>query len=167
MSDNCWKTTASAAAACLPPASETGTLSADGATCTYASGAVVSFTPPIVLPFTNSDTWNFTVSNGGQTCLHFESSPAKSLKLVVEGQTFTETENATAGVLIISCPGGTSVATTNPLALLSCGAGTDGGASFGGLPGYSDSYSDTSLGFGLLNTSTDSSISVPVFACSR
>ncbi len=39
--DNCWKTTASAALSCLPPADATGTLSADNATCTYATGQVV------------------------------------------------------------------------------------------------------------------------------
>ena len=36
--DNCWKTTGSQAIACLPSPAETGTLSADNTSCTYASG---------------------------------------------------------------------------------------------------------------------------------
>ena len=32
-SNNCWKTTVAAAASCVPPASETGVLSADGTAC--------------------------------------------------------------------------------------------------------------------------------------
>ena len=44
-------------------------LSADDATCTYASGAVVTFTPPLVFPISTDTNWNFTISNGGQDCL--------------------------------------------------------------------------------------------------
>ena len=48
--DNCFKVTASAAASCLPASTETGTFSADHSTCTYATGDVVTFTPPLTLP---------------------------------------------------------------------------------------------------------------------
>jgi hypothetical protein len=168
MGNNCWKSTASAAAACLPAASDTGTLSADGSTCTYASGQVVSFTPPVVLPLSDGNTWNFTVTSGGQTCLQFESTQSTSLKLVVQGKTFTETANAATGSLTYSCPDGSSVSTTNLIALLMCGSNADGGQSFGGLPGYADSWSDNSISFGLESTSTDpAAASVPVFSCSR
>jgi hypothetical protein len=165
MSDNCYKTTASAATACLPAASDTGTLSADGSTCTYASGQVVTFTPPLVLPLTDTNTWNFTVTNGGQTCLHFETTPSKSLKLVVGSETFSETGNTTTGALTFSCPDGTSVSTTNLLALIMCGG--DGGLSLGGMPGYNDSWSSNNVSFGLDSTSTDPSVSLPVFSCQR
>ena len=68
--DNCWKTTASAAQSCLPSPSETGTFSADRSTCTYATGPVVTFTPPLTLPVpTSGATWNFTVANGATPCL--------------------------------------------------------------------------------------------------
>ena len=62
-SDNCWKTTAAAASSCLPAESEIGMLSADGSTCTFATGDVVTFTPALVLPLptATTPTWNFTV----------------------------------------------------------------------------------------------------------
>ena len=167
MGNNCYKTTASAAVACLPAASDTGTLSADGSTCTYPSGQVVSFTPPVVLPLTNTNNWNFTVTSGGQTCLHFESAYMTSLKLKVGSETFTETANATTGALSFNCPDGSSVSTTNLVALLTCGGNADGGQSLGGLPGYSDSYSSNFISFGLDSTAADPSASLPVFSCSR
>src|SRR5262249_44493283 len=82
--DNCWKTTASAATSCLPPPSETGTFSADKSTCTYASGPVVTFTPPLVLPIPNSGaTWNFTVANGTAPCLTYKQGVDKAMTLTV------------------------------------------------------------------------------------
>ena len=87
--DNCWKQTATAATACLPPTDEHGTLSDDGRTCTYASGAVITFASPLVFPLPDEPTWNFTVSNAGQTCLHYEDVNSH-LRLVVGDQTVTE-----------------------------------------------------------------------------
>jgi hypothetical protein len=46
---NCWKTVIAAAEGCLPPSSAQGKLSADGKTCTYASGSVVTFASPLIL----------------------------------------------------------------------------------------------------------------------
>ena len=48
--NNCWKSTLAQAESCLPPKSESGTLSADMKSCTYASGAVVTFDSALVLP---------------------------------------------------------------------------------------------------------------------
>jgi hypothetical protein len=159
-SDNCWKMTADDAAACLPPTTETGVLSADGKTCTYASGAQVTFTPALVLPVSNDADWNFTITNGGADCLHFENAMA-GIKLVVGGHTVSEGPFGVTG-LRISCPDGTSYANANAFALLDCNA--DAGASFGGLPGNSWSSTDTSVSVGLIGTSANS---VPLFDCQR
>ncbi len=157
--DNCWKATADEAAACLPPTTETGVLSADGKTCTYASGAQVTFTPALVLPVPNNADWNFTITNGGADCLHFENTTG--LKLVVSGHTVTEGRSGAAGIQI-SCPDGTRYANANALDLLGCNA--DASVSFGGLPGNSWSTSSTSVSVGLVGTSASS---LPLFKCQR
>ena len=161
--DNCWKTTASAAASCLPDQSETGTLSADGKTCTYASGDVVTFTPPLVLPLPTSGTikWNFTVTTAsGATCLAFQDSGGSGgITLTVQGQTVKETSPGGLGVAL-ACPDGTTFSNSNGLSLLSCGSD----AGYISLPGDSWSSSDTSVFFSLLSTGS-SSFGEPVFNC--
>src|SRR3982751_1956559 len=148
--DNCWKQTATAATACLPPADEHGTVSADGRTCTYASGAVITFASPLVFPLPDDPTWNFTVSNAGQTCLHYEDVNSH-LKLVVGDQTVTEA--ATGGLgLAITCPGGMTYSNANAFDLFNCDA--DGGGFLGGLPGIAASWSDSSVSLGLIGTSS-------------
>ena len=117
--NNCWRATADEAAACLPPTTETGVLSADGKTCTYASGAQVTFTPALVVPVPDNMKWNFTITNSGADCLHFEST--NGFKLVVSGHTVTEGRSGAAGIQI-SCPDGTTYANANALALLGCSA---------------------------------------------
>ena len=61
--NNCWKSTISDAQSCLPPKDETGILSADMKSCTYASGAVVTFDQALVLPVPDEPMWNFTVTS--------------------------------------------------------------------------------------------------------
>jgi hypothetical protein len=159
--NNCWKTTATAATSCLPPATETGVLSADGRTCTYASGAVVTFAAPVVLPLSGNETWDFTIANGGQTCLHYVDDNM-SFQLTVAGQTVSEAYTTSLGIGI-TCPDGTTYTSTNALGLLSCNP--DGGG-FGGLPGNATSWTDTSLVFGLVSTN-DSSDELQLFSCSK
>lgn len=163
--DNCWKMTANEAVACLPPTTETGTLSADNKTCTYASGSQVTFTPALVFPIPlDNPAWNFTITKGGADCLHFEN-PSDGFKLVVGGHTVTEGRSGALGISV-SCPDGTTATNANAINLLDCGA--DGGASLGGLPGnVSSSFSTSSsasVSVGLLGTSNDS---LPLFDCQR
>lgn len=161
--ENCWKTTVSAAKSCLPPQSEKGVLSADNATCTYASGAVVTFDAPLVLPLGNSPEFNFTLSVGGTPCLrHHETPGGGGFDLTVDGKTVTESvlPGATPG-LEIRCPDGTTYANSQALDLLSC----DG--SFGGLPGNSWSSTPTSVSFGLVNTASAAPSSLPLFDCAK
>ena len=160
-SDNCWKMTASEAS-CLPPSNETGVLSSDNATCTYASGAVVTFAPPLMFPISDKPNWNFTVQTAGQTCMHYQDNDG-GISLTVGSDTFTEGTEGSFG-LKVTCPGGLSYSNSNALALLSCNA--DSGASLGGLPG--DVWSSTGDGvtFGLISTSSTSN-ELSVFNCSK
>jgi hypothetical protein len=142
--NNCWKSTLSQAESCLPPPSESGTLSADRKSCTYATGdAVVTFDSALTLPLPDDPVWSFTVMSGGQPCLRFEDTASGGFTLTVNGQTFTE---APAGFgLQVTCPDQTTFSNSNGFDLLSC----DGGF-FGGLPGKAWSDTSTSVSFNLL-----------------
>ncbi|HMF44417.1 MAG TPA: hypothetical protein VKQ32_27275 [Polyangia bacterium] len=164
---NCWKSTALMATACLPPDTEMGTFSADASTCTYASGIVVTFAPPLVLPLptTANMNWNFTVTDAnGQACLHYQDT-GNGLTLTVNGQT-TVKEGLSGNVGIsISCPDGTHVQTSNALNLFNCPDG-----SFTDLPGlfWSSSPSGSAPPFyvsaGITGTGDSS---VPAFNCTQ
>ena len=154
--DNCWASTALAAAPCLPPDGDTGTFSADNATCSYTTGESVSFTPALVLPLPDDPPWNFTVNNvAGAACLHYEDSGA-AMKLAVNGQTVSVTGAGTG--LTIRCPDGSSASTPNAFNLLGCPTG------LGGLPGSAYGFSDTSVSFSLIGTNTDA---LSVFDCTK
>jgi hypothetical protein len=149
-SDNCWKTTVAAAAGCLPSPSESGVLSADNKTCTYASGAKVTFTPALILPVTSSQmSWNFTISRDGVDCLHYEATPTTQ-KVAVGDDTVTYEAMRALGISV-TCPDGDSYSSANAVPLVQCGA--DMGALFGGLPGWSQTSSGFSVSFALLGTS--------------
>jgi hypothetical protein len=74
--NNCWRSTATAAAGCLPPRTEQGTVSADGKTCTYASGPVVTFDNPLTAAG-SSGPWSFTVTSGGRECIRYVQSASQ------------------------------------------------------------------------------------------
>jgi hypothetical protein len=65
---NCWKSAVASAVGCLPPASTRGAYSADGSTCTYPGGTVITFMPAMVLSGT-SPVPDFTLTNNGAPCL--------------------------------------------------------------------------------------------------
>ena len=128
-------------------------------TCTYPSGAVVTFDTALVLPLPNDPTWSFTVTSGGQPCLSYVDSPSgDGFALTVKGQTFKE---ALAGVgLQITCPDQSVVATSNAFDLVDCDS--DAGIFGGNLPGYFFSDSSTNVSFGLVGAG-----SVNIFRCRK
>ena len=163
--DNCWKTTAASAASCLPAESEVGTLSADGKTCTYASGTVVTFTPALVLPLpTNGTTaWNFTVTAaGGAMCLAYKDDGNGGITLNVQGMTVKESSTGGLGIAL-TCPDGTSYSNSNAFSLFSC---PDAGL-LAGLPGAGWSDTDTSVSLSLAAGSSGSDGNQPVFNCQK
>jgi len=127
-------------------------------TCTYASGAVVTFDSALVLPVPDDPTWSFTVTSGGQQCLRFQDTSESSFTLTVSGQTFTE--SAAGLALVITCPDQTTFSNSNPLDLLSCPS--DGGIFFGGLPGKAWSDTPTRVLFSLIGAANGS---VSIFNC--
>ncbi len=159
---NCWKTTAASASTCLPAESEIGTFSADGKTCTFATGDVVTFSPALVLPLptATTPTWNFTVTtSSGASCLAYQDDGNGAITLTVEGQTVKETTPGGLSIAL-SCPDGKTYSNSNAFTLLSC---PDAGL-FGGLPGLGWSSSDTSVSVSLVGTSAAYG-SIPVFNC--
>jgi len=161
-SNNCWKTTAATASSCLPPMSETGVLSADGSTCTYPSGDVVTFTPPLALPLPDTPKWNFAVkTSSGAPCLSYVDDGNGGITLTVQGQTVKETPQGTLG-LKLSCPDGTSYANANAFSLFSC----PDASLLGDLPGAAWSYDDTSVSLSLTASGASSS-DQQVFSCRK
>ncbi len=154
--DNCWKTTASVATSCLPPSDVFGVLSADNATCTYATGQVVTFTPALVLPLDNDHEWNFTITTDGQPCLAYSDGDGG---FVLTSDAGTVRESLNGRGLELSCPDGTTFSNPNALSLLSCPD-----SNFGNLPGNTSSSGVTSVSFGLLNTGENI---LDVFDCQR
>jgi len=152
--DNCFKTTASAAASCLPADADMGVLAADNASCTYASGQVITFASPLTLPLPDNAEWDFTVTTNGVECLHYTDNN-RGFELTVGADTVSEDVKGTTG-LELTCPDGTTFGNSNALGLLSCP-----GTSFGDLPGNTTFSTDTSVHFGLIN------MGLTIFDCSR
>ncbi len=153
--DNCYKTTVAPATSCLPDPALAGVLSSDLATCTYGSGFVVTFNPPLVLPVTTDTLINFEVAQQGQSCLKYEEPNQDGFRVTTSAGTFTETLSGAA--LTMTCPNGASYSSSNPLALLGC----DGGLG-AGLPGKMFSGGANSFTFSLLGTTTGST---KIFDC--
>jgi hypothetical protein len=154
--NNCWKTTLSEAESCLPPKGETGTLSADMTSCTYASGAVVTFDTALVLPLPDDPVWSFTVTSGGQQCLRLHDT-SDGFTVTVDGQTVIVA--AQGLTLVVSCPDQTIFSTSNALDLLSC---PSNGSPLGSFPGQSWSDTPTSVSFGLVGAAN---ASANIFSC--
>jgi hypothetical protein len=160
--NNCYKTTVAAAGACLPSIVETGTLSANNSTCTYASGAVVTFNPPLTLPLPQSPNWAFTVTKNGTPCLTYTQPAQGTITLKTSAGTFTE--GAAGSSITATCPDGTQYSNSNPLSLLSCGA--DAGFLAGGLPGSTWSSTNVTVSFSLVGVPTNNT-STFIFDCGK
>jgi hypothetical protein len=162
--DNCWKQAAAGTATCLPPADETGVLSADNKTCTYAGGETITFAAPLTLPIVRNGNeappWHFTVGKtGAGPCLTYDSD-AQGTKVVVGSQTVSVTRSGPTGMAVI-CPDGSTYSNPDAFSLLQCAA--DGGVISSGLPGFTYSSSATSVRFGLLGATE----SLLVFDCEK
>jgi hypothetical protein len=160
--DNCWKQAAAQAMSCLPSASETGLFSSDLATCSYTSGAVVTFDPPLMTPIVPFDTEKFTVARAGATCLQFEQT-STDLVVTVAGQTVRSSRPG-GTTLSVTCPDGTTYVTDDAPALQNCIS--DPTLQFGGAPAYTVTYGTGTLAVGLLNASSTTWDTQWVFDCS-
>jgi hypothetical protein len=159
--NNCWKTTLAGATACVPAVGDTGVLTADGSTCTYASGHVVTFDEPLILPVPNDGYYfRFTLTQNGQECLRFVETE-RSMTVTVGGESVEQTTN---GLRVgVTCPDGSSVSNGDAFSLLECRE--DLLEALALVPGYSWASSDTSLSFGLIGYTNEQGL--PVFSCSQ
>jgi hypothetical protein len=103
---------------------------------------------------------NFTVSNGGRACLHYEST-AGNIKLVVGGQTVTVGGSRAEGEHL-TCPDGATYTTATPVSLLNCGA-DDAGPDQPSIPAGSWAATPTAASFELSGLPDNGAL--PVFYC--
>ena len=118
--DNCWKASLEASAPCLHGDDEQGAFSADGTTCTYADGVVLTFDPPLNPGVDDFESLHVTGTRDGATCLEFTYEDTEShttFELSTSLGTYNET-GTRAGV-DVSCPDGTGY-TFDALAMLQC-----------------------------------------------
>jgi hypothetical protein len=105
--ENCWKSTI-AAASCLPPSGQQGTLSADEKTCSYASGIVIAFDAPLVVG-TKAILPSFTLNSGGAQCMRLEQMP-DGITVTTAAGTVSVSIDTSTSTLSVTCPGGATYA---------------------------------------------------------
>jgi len=138
--DNCWKTALAPVVGCVPPSGTQGTLSADGKTCDYASGATIAFDTPFVL---NAATIpSFTLTSAGARCLRYDET-ANGFTVTTSAGAVSITLDQSTESAVLTCPSG-GVYSGSVTALESCqngvpglGEGSSGGTiSDGGVRGH-------------------------------
>lgn len=155
--DNCLVPLATAAAACVPPNAEEGTLSADYSTCTYPSGSTITFSPPLMIPVPEFPEWNFVVPDAnGSTCVQYQDSQTATTLTV---GTQTVRFGSSGFGISLTCPDGTTVRTQNALNLFSCPGG------FLNLPGLYKSWDNVDNSWVSAGISSGGANSVRVFIC--
>jgi len=121
---NCFKIAIDAAMSCLPSASVVGTLSADGKTCTYSDGHLVTFDPPLTVPLSDSQLSNFTITDNGAACLSWNQPSTGNFTVRTSAGTFNQT--TMGAVVSMVCPDGTTWSTSGvegDVALSQCDGG--------------------------------------------
>jgi len=161
---NCWKTAVASVVGCLPPASARGVYSANGATCTYSGGIVITFMPAMVLSMTASVP-DFTLTSNGAPCLRYAQTNAGTSVTMPAG-TVTFSGQVDGGIITertVTCPDGT-VYSGPAAALASCQG--DVPAFDQGLGGFQidDAAPVTTFSTALLGVGGDAGV-VSVFAC--
>ena len=115
---NCWKTTVAAAFGCLPPATEQGTMSPDGTTCTYPDGTTVTFQPPLTGSLGYDTFTRFTLKSGNTTCLSYATNDAGTgSSTTTQAGTIALAASKATQTETVTCPDGTTY--TGSLAALS------------------------------------------------
>lgn len=107
---NCWKAAVASATGCLPPSGARGVYSASGATCTYAGGIVITFTPPMVFSATAS-VQDFTLTNNGAACLQYTRDSDGATTLTFPAGTVGLSGQVDGGFVTqftLTCPDGTA-----------------------------------------------------------
>jgi hypothetical protein len=108
--DDCLGAAETALTSCLPPADAVGVLSADRMSCTYATGQVIAFDAPVLLPVPSggSGAPTFRLTTNGKPCVGYGREGTSSI---------TEYSVTTAG--------GTTTQTLTSPGHIRCGSGSD------------------------------------------
>lgn len=101
---NCWAEAAAAAAACLPPATETGVLAVDRASCSFADGTRVLFDDPLPNDTMDLERLGFTIETGGSACARFLDTFENRMELEA-GDLSAVAELHSGGKFELSCNG--------------------------------------------------------------
>lgn len=120
--DNCWARAAAAAADCLPPATETGVLAADRASCSFSDGTRVVFDEPLPADNFGLERFAFTVEKGGASCARFVDTFMNRMELQA-GTLGAVSELHPGGDFHLHCAGGPTYESDFDL-LFTCPAGT-------------------------------------------
>lgn len=158
---NCWGDVLYPVASCVPAKTDTGVLSANGDSCTYASGHSVTFTPPLDLPQSLEEdddfgeTWNFKIQSPLGECIRFEDT-ATSRTVTAYDKTYREIYRGLG--MQVTCPDGRKFATDNTLSLLECEN------FFEDMPSHTYFHSASSVSFGFSGVE---GAEVQAFSCSR
>ena len=154
--DNCWRDAVAEAASCAPGDSVTGTLSADGLSCSYVDTWDLSFDQALVLPIDfDTHAWRFTLNSQGGLCARFEEPNDSSMKLTVASGSVTL--GASASSYSITCQDGRRYSNPDPFSLLGCG-------DLSGLPGHASGTSSSSASFALFGGPSGST---SIWSCSQ
>jgi hypothetical protein len=158
------KAAVASAVGCLPPAGATGVYSADGSTCTYPGGIVITFTPAMELGITSSVP-DFTLTNNGAPCLQYART-SNGDAVTTPGGTVSFSGQVDGGVITefsIACPDHTTY--SGPSALFASCSGE--------RPYFDEGLGGTTMGdagfvgtfYTSLNGASGDAGVVPVFAC--
>ena len=136
--NNCYRRLLAAVDDCLTDANGdsgailSGKLSADGMSCTYASGRTVTFVGDARQYNASKTTVDVTVALGGKTCVHYVAQPQSNVTITQPDGGVLKVTLAGAGETI-TCPDGSQHG-IDALKLFG-GCGDGGGLFSGGLPG--------------------------------
>lgn len=145
--DNCYRKLLAAVDDCLTDVGDggipSGTLSADGTSCTYASGRTVTFVGDARQYNASKTPADVTVTLGGKVCVHYVSQPQSSLKITQPDGRTLEVAVAGAGETI-TCPDGSRHGVDAQKLFGGCGD-AGGGIFSGALPGTAAGKSGSSV----------------------
>lgn len=121
--DNCWKAQLAVVKACTVPRNASGRLSADRRVCTYDDGHVITFDEPLAVPVDSDHEHHLTVNNGGADCVRFDGANAKGVSIRTSAGTVKLGPTGSGTSAVLTCPDGSTHATSDVLSLARCGPG--------------------------------------------
>lgn len=152
--ENCWKASLAAAAACLHPTDDLGTLSADLTHCDFSDGTQIVFLDPIDLENIDLYRWNFEINKDNAVCMSFRENNSDRRTLTTSLGVYQD-EPKGLGIQI-SCPSGIKYKVLVASNLLTC----ENYKKI--LPGLKANWQDSVVSFTLTGGPSGDT---PIFSC--